>query len=409
MHTQLTLDEYCKPFLGEGLRDRNKDQVLSKHGFRAIKRQQAEPTGSVNETGEIDKIKDDKAIRDMTRLITVGQAWMWLAHSFVFSIFDEQCVDVSQLLLWEPTDEYLLATQGDSRMEPSERKFYGIRMKIALILSNLIHMPSKESPSLFDAFEGAIMELSDDVSQYIRLPFQNPDRDHHHDQQRDPQKFDVNSFNVYTKAEFYRNIADVREELAMLRSVILQQEDVWAEAMQTVFPEHWQDNAFVNPFIPDWQRKIKRPSGADQNSTQQERRQPFSDAVYQELWRLIERPQDDLARYKRRLNQLDESAARIEASIGIVLDLRAKHASMKEAHSTAAISVAVFGFTIVTVIFTPLSFMTSLFALPIKRFQVDQSKSIWGGDSAPGVYDTHYIGKWIGKFSVDFARVHLDS
>jgi hypothetical protein len=260
-------------------------------------------------------------------------------------------------------------------MEPSEEKFYGIRMKIALILSKLIHMPSEASPSLFDAFEGAIMQLSDDVSHYVRIPFQNPDRVHRHDRQRDQQNFDVNSFNVYTEAEFHRKIADVREELGMLRSVILQQEDVWIETMRTVFPEHWKDAAFVSPFVPDWQRKLKQPSGADPNSTQNENRQPFSDAIYQEVWRLIERPQADFARFKRRITQLEDNATRIEASIGIVLDLRAKHASMKEAHSTAIMSVAVFGFTIVTVIFAPLSFMTSLFALPIRRFQDNQSMS----------------------------------
>ncbi|KAI8946097.1 hypothetical protein F4801DRAFT_81567 [Xylaria longipes] len=48
-------------------------------------------------------------------------------------------------------------------------------------------------------------------------------------------------------------------------------------------------------------------------------------------------------------------------------------------------SAAIVGFTVITIIFAPLSFFTSLFALPIDQFQQNQE----------GKYTTNYIGKWI--------------
>ncbi|KAE9381987.1 hypothetical protein N431DRAFT_458534 [Stipitochalara longipes BDJ] len=56
-------------------------------------------------------------------------------------------------------------------------------------------------------------------------------------------------------------------------------------------------------------------------------------------------------------------------------------------------SAAVFGFTIITIIFTPLSFMVSLFALPIDRFQQHQVPSVWTDQA--GMYSTKYMGRWI--------------
>jgi hypothetical protein len=98
MHTQLTLDEYCKPFLEERLQHRNKDQVLSKHELRVIKWQQAESARSANDAGKIGKIEEDKDLLDKTRLVTVSPAWLWLAESFVFTVFDHELANYSNIL-----------------------------------------------------------------------------------------------------------------------------------------------------------------------------------------------------------------------------------------------------------------------------------------------------------------------
>jgi hypothetical protein len=62
----------------------------------------------------------------------------------------------------------------------------------------------------------------------------------------------------------------------------------------------------------------------------------------------------------------------------------------------AIMSAAVFGFTIITIIFTPLSFVVALFALPIDRFQKQQVPSVWTDQA--GMYSTNYMGNWIGEY-----------
>jgi hypothetical protein len=94
---------------------------------------------------------------------------------------------------------------------------------------------------------------------------------------------------------------------------------------------------------------------------------------------------------------LDADAERVARAIDRKLDLKATHASLKEAHTTAIMSAAVFRFTLITIIFTPLSFIVSLFALPIDRFQKDQVPSVWNDQT--GMYSTNYVGKWIGGHS----------
>jgi hypothetical protein len=75
------------------------------------------------------------------------------------------------------------------------------------------------------------------------------------------------------------------------------------------------------------------------------------------------------------------------------LDLRQKHIALQETHSMSVMSASVFAFTIITIVFTPLSFATSLFALPIDRFVSHQMS---GSEDNP-VYPSSYITKWLGK------------
>ncbi|KAF2963387.1 hypothetical protein GQX73_g10198 [Xylaria multiplex] len=148
------------------------------------------------------------------------------------------------------------------------------------------------------------------------------------------------------KKKFFHWISDLREELSMIKSVIAEQEEVWKEFMNSEWPN-------------------QEPK---------------------ELWK----SQTKFHKYRRRIAKLEEDAERVERNIATKLDLKQKHATMKEAHSTAIMSASVFGFTVITVIFTPLSFVVALFALPIDEF--DKGKA---GNDKDGVYLTQYIGKWV--------------
>jgi hypothetical protein len=54
-----------------------------------------------------------------------------------------------------------------------------------------------------------------------------------------------------------------------------------------------------------------------------------------------------------------------------------KHASLRESHATSMMSAAIFGFTLITIIFTSLSLFASLFALPINRLQAQQISGLF--------------------------------
>lgn len=114
-----------------------------------------------------------------------------------------------------------------------------------------------------------------------------------------------------------------------------------------------------------------------------------------QTWRIIQRPQSHFRKIKRRLKQLDEDAERAQRSIELKLDLKQRHASLREARNASILSASVLGFTIVTIIFTPLSFLASLLALPIEQLQQSQVSQPNLG-STP-FYPTTYVKKWMGK------------
>jgi hypothetical protein len=97
---------------------------------------------------------------------------------------------------------------------------------------------------------------------------------------------------------------------------------------------------------------------------------------------------------------MDRDAERIEASIKDQLELKRTHASMNDARSSLVLGVAVAGFTIVTIIFTPLSFMTSLLALPIDKFSAEQYSFAPNktDNTTVRAYHSGDVGAWFSKF-----------
>lgn len=402
VHLPLTLDEYCKPSLGTLLPERNRDQVLSKHTRDELRRRCIE-TDNVSWIDDLKRTMDRDAAQTNPKLLTVRQAWLWMINNFVVSSVSNSLLDFSNF-------GFLNQPKLDKRS-----RFLQLRMRIGLFLSNIITLPNDPQAmglpqTIFGIFESAISTQEDEVSRYLKIQRTTTKRGG----RRRQKYFRFGDFDEKREGEILHDINDIREELAMIRKVFSEQEEVWTAAMKTMFPENWKDGRFVSPCVTPWHHPwtdriayrdkmgtmwdpLAKVGPKSRTPMNVEREDSFTAPRYAEHWRKIERPQAQFEQFKRRMAQLDEDAARVEASITVFLDMRAKHASMNEAHSTAVMSVAVSGFTIVTVLFTPLSFMTSLFALPITTFQAQQVKSSWGGEDAPGTYQTRYVGAWFGK------------
>jgi hypothetical protein len=322
VHVPLTLDEYCCPALSnEILNRRNQDQVLGRYF-------------------------EQKEIESHRPLIAVGQVWLWKAQNILIA------TDVPDTLTSAPKFQSPISRTGAS---------LDSLIKIAEFLADRIEIldsPSLFRPPVLDIFERSITKITVYVDQYA-------------------EDIRVDTMNIVKERKYLHGISDIREELAMIRRILFQQEEVWRDFASYAWPENWRSCH---------DGKAMYPHGF-QDRTRQEQQE------YREVTALIMRPISQLEKFHRRIQQLDEDAERVEKSVNTQLELKQKFASLSESHATAVMSAAVFGFTIITIIFTPLSFVMSLFALPIDQFQRHQVNATLGGG---GMYRKNYIGRWAG-------------
>ena len=187
--------------------------------------------------------------------------------------------------------------------------------------------------SPLDIFETGVIQVMSRVERYMNQPTSHkPD-------------------GITKERRFMHDISDIRDELAMVDAILLQQKGILNSVIKSA-----NENAKAKPI--NWETV----SDADQK----------------------------LVFYRERVEKIDKDAERIEKNIQDQLNLKRTYASIQDAHNSVILGTAVIGFTIVTVIFTLLAFMTSLFALPIDSLVRHQSET--------KTFSTKYIGKWFGKW-----------
>ncbi|CAG8954958.1 hypothetical protein HYFRA_00008647 [Hymenoscyphus fraxineus] len=367
-----TLDEYCHPSIdAETLDHRNKDQTLSRY-------QKYLP-------------EDDR------RILIVPQLWIWTwGSSFMLTALQKNISEVfhdydneretgffdslaatlkrakkpcdvfgSQDLQTRspksPEDQEDQEDQEEEEQQNDQKIAFSRDISVAVLLSMCIDTMdslSRSDPglpdSLFTIFDRSISKLFAEVREYTKVSA-------------------LSNNNLDVEKNLILQIADVRDELSMIQSVISQQEQVWRQ--------------FMNAKFPEW--GIKSPEENLVIKVQPNHRYPW----IVEIVEVLERPQKQFANYKRQIAKLDADAERVEDAIRFLLDLKSKHDSLKEAHLTTLMSAAVIGFTIITIIFTPLAFLASLFALSTDKSQNNLQNSTLA-NGAP-FYDSSYIGKWM--------------
>lgn len=328
-----TLDEHCHPFLPEeSLIDRNKDQTISR----------------LHNTDPDDPDSHPP-------IVMVSQAWLWSNQDFLIA------ADLGESQIKTDTVNRTFKRVSDVLKNiVQEQQISNILVTVAMLFTCLIENLEYQfdSDSILDLYGRATVNTADDVEQYVK-------------------KSGVESMGIKREKSFLHQINDIREELAMIQRVLNQQEEIWGEFASNIWPGIWAKSQEG--------RKPYFIENTDEKASEEERA----------LMRLVLQPNLLIQKFGRRIQQLDEDAERVERSVITSLDVKAKHASLRESHATAVMSAAVFGFTVITIIFTPLSFVMSLFALPIQSFQDSQIQSRWADDV--GMYTTSYIGKWTGK------------
>ncbi|KAI0401747.1 hypothetical protein F4802DRAFT_600750 [Xylaria palmicola] len=130
-------------------------------------------------------------------------------------------------------------------------------------------------------------------------------------------------------------------------------------------------------------------------------------------WEKVKDSRIQISRYQARVRKIDSDAERIQKTIQDQLNLKRTHASMRDAEAgliTARagliVSTAVIGFTIITVVFAPLAFVSALFALPVDTLLGNQVRFGGGGgpdgeqQEAKSAYTTAYVRTWFAVAEV---------
>jgi Mg2+ and Co2+ transporter CorA len=215
-------------------------------------------------------------------------------------------------------------------------------------------------PSPLDIFEASVVQILADVDEYM-----NPEQ---------PSRPEMKK-----EHDFMFEIADIREELVMIQEVLGQQHEIM---------QNYIEDCDNNP------RLLYYPQG--------EESMPKLGA---EHWETVKRCKNTIEKYQKRVEKIDGDAQRVEKRIQDQLNLKRTHVSINDARAGLILSTAVIGFTVITIIFAPLAFVTALFALPLDVLLRNQSPLTGTGGSSDtgegmqpaGAYTTKYVGTWFGE------------
>lgn len=167
--------------------------------------------------------------------------------------------------------------------------------------------------------------------------------------------------------EFIHHVSDIHSELDMIQAILNQQKEV------------------MDKFLAD---------------TQEERDAETSSKA-QKVWEEVVQARQNIDQYINRINKIHKDAERAEKTIDSFLNLQRTYANIEDTQNNMLVGLAALAFAIVTVIFTPLGFMTSLFALPVREILQHQKtieKSAAPTSAASQAFDFKYIGGYIGSF-----------
>ncbi|KAI1304476.1 hypothetical protein F5Y03DRAFT_357436 [Xylaria venustula] len=346
IHSDRTLDEAYFPSLSTGSLDvRNKSQVVSRECTETV---DGEPTNE-----------------DTEPILMVAQLWLWRCGQYILTAFSESMIEDSLSL--GPVDHVRMPGMGNNILEPVSPG-----VQTGLLIAHQISAFGKPQinekfPSPLDIFEASAAHVLEDCDRYM-----------------DPS---VSSLpDIEKEKDFMFRIVDIREELAMIQEILGQQ----LELLRNYIDDYEDNNPDSLVFI---ESPLRSPS----------------QKLDIRFWEKVTSSENTIETYQKRVEKINRDAERVEKMIQDQLNLKRTYASIEDTRSSIRLgiaglilSTAVIGFTVITIIFAPLAFVTALFALPIDslvRNQVTLNGA--GGNSqaedgiqSTSVYTTRYVGTW---------------
>jgi hypothetical protein len=374
VNLERTLDEAYYPGLSpEDLKKRNKDQVIYRESL----------THSISGKG--------------TLILMAPQLWLWRIGGTIVTAYSMS----SQSKIFPPwrytrkgghvvglSMPRIVTSDPDEHMGlilADQIEMFGEQRDSEEMFGNESNSTSIKYPAPLDIFETSVVSVLSDVNSYMKAT----------------KPSEVDYIKEHT---FLHNLSDIRSELAMIQNILEQQKEILdsllndrpkaapaakddssiADAIDRLITERLRDR------LPTAAEAASAPTTATATGVRPSSRLPPEPARVG-AWVKVEKAQNTLVQYQRRVLKIDGDAERVQKAVQDKLDLKRTYASVKDAHSSLLLSTAVIGFTVVTIVFAPLAFLTALFALNIDGFDLLQLK---GRD---GVYSS-------GKMSAIFGR-----
>ncbi|KAI1363844.1 hypothetical protein F5Y08DRAFT_354130 [Xylaria arbuscula] len=196
---------------------------------------------------------------------------------------------------------------------------------------------------------------------------------------------------ITEEAESFKNVMDIRDELSMIESVVKEQDFAVRQLSNYLVMRGEPGKGLqATPSGNEPQDRSQSKAAAESDLNVQNLRQRMEDMVNRIQWR------------QSRIGGLDKRASMIEKGLNHLLDIKLKRSSLEEASDTKSVleamnlvvtntdnlakegdkrakqadkqSALISAFTVVTIWFTPLSFVTGFFAIPSKDFPLDSTQ-----------------------------------
>lgn len=368
LHVRRTLDQFFYPNIDTETRDG--DQVVYRYQTRWTEH----------------KAKDPK-------IFMVDQLWMWvLGKNLIVTSFPQR---------WEqPKNDPLNVLDGiiediNSKTREPVRSVYELATVITARCSGMFdrHRMGDEDYQFLDMFESCIGTATDretvlfrefnvasaQASEWLKhhrrmrrsivenisakeddSPKGKGDGDGNNDKEDSQPLFVDKLLDIGQETDLLAEAKDIRDELNMIRTVLEYQKQVLQDLQDAICEIYYDENRSQN----DIKKKFREQ-------------------------------QRNIDMHNKDVDRMDKQTERIYNSITDLLDLKQKHANAFEARfardqaaGTARQGKTIMMFTIVTIVFLPLSFIASFFAINVAEFPHDNQS---GNTSLPISYVARYI------------------
>ncbi|KAK5654263.1 hypothetical protein OQA88_7438 [Cercophora sp. LCS_1] len=379
LHCRRTLDQYSYYML-ETTERRDKDQVVYRWAEKQRKANQLRDSTSWEtgrQVGSTSRLalgnlpSNDSALRNnSTPIVMIDQLWLW--------VLPNGTVITSLPNTHRQSERYNIRTLLSREIERNQKRsaIRGPEDLVGIVLETCLDVMTREGPSgvkLQECFQSSINAIAEDEAVAMEKFLRSVDN---LAKAKDPFLLteEIDSFSkISTESNRLVEIIDIRDELDIIKSVLTTQKKVLKQLRDAVRSEERASSSSTSSTSENPDAKCS-PSEvkSDVKASKAYGDTAFRNlvAVEDALW-IVD---DNLTRVK----EMDDSATRVHDSLKQLLDFKQQQASGWESRYAKKLSeqgqrqnTIMIIFTVVTIIFLPMSFIASFFAINIDQFPKD--------------------------------------